>query len=87
MTKLYENIERGTAISLLKKISNGELILKGEFVIALEPFSLKDNDLIFDDKIYKSFLDNMPTKEAAKIISMITKENKRDIYKKLLELK
>ena len=44
-------------------------------------------DLIFDNKIYKSFLDNMPTKEAAKIISMITKENKRDIYKKLLELK
>jgi 16S rRNA C1402 (ribose-2'-O) methylase RsmI len=87
MTKLYENIERGTAISLLKKICNSELILRGEFVIVLEPFSLKDNDLIFDNKIYKSFLDNMPTKEAAKIISMITKENKRDIYKKLLELK
>ena len=29
----------------------------------------------------------MPTKEAAKIISSITKENKRDVYKKLLELK
>jgi len=29
----------------------------------------------------------MPTKEAAKLISMITKENKRDIYKKLSELK
>ena len=87
MTKLYENIERGTAISLLKKINNSELVLKGEFVIAIEPFSLKDNDLTFDNKIYKSFLNNMPTKEAAKIISMITKENKRDIYKKLLELK
>jgi len=87
MTKLYENIERGTAVSLLKKINNGEIILKGEFVIVIEPFALKDNDLIFDDKIYKSFLSNMPTKEAAKIISTITKENKRDIYKKLLELK
>ena len=87
MTKLHENIERGTAIHLLKKISNGELVLKGEFVVAIEPFSLKDNDLIFDNKIYKSFLNNMPAKEAAKIISTITKENKRDIYKKLLELK
>ncbi|MDG2092987.1 MAG: 16S rRNA (cytidine(1402)-2'-O)-methyltransferase [SAR86 cluster bacterium] len=87
MTKLYENIERGTAISLLKKINNGEIILKGEFVMVIEPFSLKDNDLIFDNKIYKSLLDNMPAKDAAKIISMITKENKRDIYKKLLELK
>jgi 16S rRNA (cytidine1402-2'-O)-methyltransferase len=87
MTKLHENIERGTAIHLLKKISNGELVLKGEFVVAIEPFSLKDNDLIFDDKIYKSFLNNMPAKEAAKIISTITKENKRDIYKKLLQLK
>ena len=87
MTKLYENIERGTAVSLLKKINNDELMLKGEFVIAIESFALKDNDLIFDNKIYKSFIDNMPTKEAAKIISSITKENKRDIYKKLLELK
>ena len=87
MTKLYENIERGTAISLLKKINNGEIILKGAFVMVIEPFSLKDNDLIFDNKIYKSLLDNMPAKDAAKIISMITKENKRDIYKKLLELK
>ena len=87
MTKLYENIERGTAISLLKKINNGEIILKGEFVMVIEPFSLKDNDLIFDNKIYKFLLDNMPAKDAAKIISMITKENKRDIYKKLLELK
>ena len=87
MTKLYENIERGTAISLLKKINTCEIILKGEFVMVIEPFSLKDNDLIFDNKIYKSLLDNMPAKDAAKIISMITKENKRDIYKKLLELK
>ena len=87
MTKLYENIERGTAVSLLKKINEGELILKGEFVIVIEPFSLEDSDLIFDNKIYKSFLDNMPAKEAAKIISTITKENKRDVYKKLLEVR
>ena len=75
------------SIPNIKKINNGEIILKGEFVIVIEPFALKDNDLIFDDKIYKSFLSNMPTKEAAKIISTITKENKRDIYKKLLALK
>ena len=86
MTKIYENIERGTATSLLEKIKNNKLILKGEFVIVIESFSSNDTDLIFDNKIYKSFLKNMPTKEAAKLISMITKENKRDIYKKLSEL-
>ena len=39
-----------------------------------------------DKKIQKAFLDNMPPKDAAKLISMITKENKRDVYKQLLEL-
>ena len=87
MTKIYENIERGTATSLLEKLKNNKLTLKGEFVIVVESFSSNDADLIFDNKIYKSFLENMPTKEAAKLISMITKENKRDIYKKLSELK
>ena len=28
----------------------------------------------------------MPPKDAAKLISMITNENKRDVYKQLLEL-
>ena len=71
----------------MEKLKNNKLTLKGEFVIVIESFSSNDADLIFDNKIYKSFLKNMPTREAAKLISMITKENKRDIYKKLSELK
>ena len=34
----------------------------------------------------KAFLEKMQAKDAAKLISLITKENKRDVYKDLLDL-
>ena len=38
-----------------------------------------------DKKIKEGFLNKLPAKDAAKLISLITKENKRDIYKQLLD--
>jgi 16S rRNA C1402 (ribose-2'-O) methylase RsmI len=52
----------------------------------IEGSSAKFKNTKLDKKIQKAFLENMPPKDAAKLISMITKENKRDVYKQLLEL-
>ena len=86
MTKIHETIERGTIASIKEKINNDELVLKGEFVIVIEGSSAEFKNTKLDKKIQKAFLENMPPKDAAKLISMITKENKRDVYKQLLEL-
>ena len=86
MTKIHETIERGTITSIIEKINSNELVLKGEFVIVIEGSSTKFKNTKLDNKIQKAFLENMPPKDAAKLISMITKENKRDVYKQLLEL-
>jgi 16S rRNA (cytidine1402-2'-O)-methyltransferase len=86
MTKLHETIERGTIASTIEKIHNDELVLKGEFVIVIEGSTSEYKNTKLDKKILKAFLDNMPPKVAAKLISMITNENKRDVYKQLLEL-
>ena len=86
MTKLHETIERGTISSILKKINDDKLILKGEFVIVLEASDDKYLNAKLDKKIQKAFIKNMAPKDAAKLISMITGENKRDVYKQLLEL-
>ncbi|MFQ3339803.1 MAG: 16S rRNA (cytidine1402-2'-O)-methyltransferase [Gammaproteobacteria bacterium] len=85
MTKIYEEIVRGDVSSLLKAIKNNELTLKGEFVIALEGRSTERVSLVMDKKIKEGFLKKMAAKDAAKLISLITKENKRDIYKQLLD--
>jgi len=85
MTKLYENIERGSVSSILEKIKNGEVILKGEFVIVLEAYSSDKPKFILDKKVHEAFLKYLPAKDAAKLISLVTKENKREIYKQLLD--
>ena len=86
MTKIHETIERGTIASIKEKINSDELVLKGEFVIVIEGSSTEFKDTKLDKKIQKAFLEKMPPKDAAKLISMITNENKRDVYKQLLEL-
>ena len=79
-------LREGTIASIKEKINSDELVLKGEFVIVIEGSSTKFKNTKLDKKIQKAFLENMPPKDAAKLISMITKENKRDVYKQLLEL-
>ena len=86
MTKIHETIERGTIALIKEKINSNELVLKGEFVIVIEGSSNEFKNTKLDKKIQKAFLENMPPKDAAKLISMITNENKRDVYKQLLEL-
>ena len=86
MTKIHETIERGTIALIKEKINSDELVLKGEFVIVIEGSSTEFKNTKLDKKIQKAFLENMPPKDAAKLISMITNENKRDVYKQLLEL-
>ena len=39
-----------------------------------------------DESIMKAFLDKLPPKDAAKLLSLVTKESKREIYKQLLDL-
>jgi 16S rRNA C1402 (ribose-2'-O) methylase RsmI len=39
-----------------------------------------------DQSIMKAFLEKLPPKDAAKLLSLVTKESKREIYKQLLDL-
>ena len=38
------------------------------------------------NKIKSAFLEKLPPKDAAKLLSMVTGESKRDIYKSLMDL-
>ena len=85
MTKLHETIERGTIEDVFQRLKAGKIVLKGEFVVVIECSSELKKSFIIDKKIKESFLNFLPAKDAAKLISLLTKENKRDIYKQLLD--
>ena len=84
MTKIYEDVFRGKISEIIKDIENNQINLKGELVLVIEGADNKI-DLNISSQIKKEFLSKLSASDSAKLISMLTGKNKRDIYKKLIE--
>ena len=84
MTKIYEDVFRGKISEIIKDIENDQINLKGELVLVIEGADNKI-DLNISTQIKKEFLSKLSASDSAKLISMLTGKNKRDIYKKLIE--
>ena len=84
MTKIHENVFRGKISEIIKGIENDQINLKGELVLVIEGANNKV-DLNINMQIKKEFLSKLSAADSAKLISMLTGKNKRDIYKKLIE--
>ena len=84
MTKIYEDVFRGKISEIIKDIENDQINLKGELVLVIEGADNKI-DLNISSQIKKEFLSKLSASDSAKLISMLTGKNKRDIYKKLIE--
>jgi probable S-adenosylmethionine-dependent methyltransferase, YraL family len=79
MTKKHEEVIRGSICEILKQVSQRDL--KGEICLLIEG----DKDLIepsidLNNEIKDLVLRKMSPSEAAKLLSFITKQNKRDLY-------
>lgn len=85
MTKIHENVFRGKASEILKSVEENQINLKGEIVIVIEGASKKITPSKINSKIKKEFLTKLSASESAKLISAVTGENKRDVYKKLIQ--
>ena len=84
MTKIHEDVFRGKIFEIIKDIENDQINLKGELVLVIEGADNKI-DLNISSQIKKEFLSKLSASDSAKLISMLTGKNKRDIYKKLIE--
>ena len=84
MTKIHEDVFRGKISEIIKDIENDQINLKGELVLVIEGANNKI-DLNINTQIKKEFLSKLSASDSAKLISMLTGKNKRDIYKKLIE--
>ena len=85
MTKLHEQVLRDDISKILPRIQNKDISLKGEMVIVIEGSKKKNIKLSLNAATKREFLKKMSISDAAKLISLITGENKREIYKKLIE--
>ena len=85
MTKIHENVIRGKVSNILENIYKNKINLKGEIVVVIEGSNKNQIEFQIDSKVKKEFLSKLPAKDAAKLIATISGENKRQIYKKLIE--
>ena len=85
MTKIHENISRGTVSEIIKFMEENQNNIKGEMVIVIEGKIKKTAIPTINSRIKKEFLAKLSASDSAKLISLITGENKRDIYKKLIQ--
>jgi len=80
MTKKHEEVIRGSISEVLMEISKRDI--KGEICILIEgDKNLTESSIDFDNGIKDLVLKRMSPSEAAKLLSFITKQNKRDLYK------
>ena len=85
ITKIHENIIKGTLDNILDKVKS--VILKGEVTIVLSSEANKNKDQYVD--LNKEILDlskKMKTADLAKYLSKKFKFSKKEIYKKILML-
>ena len=85
MTKLHENIIIDNLSNIMKTIEEKSISLKGEIVLVLEGSLIKNKKLEINKKVKSAFLEKLSASDAAKLISLITKKNKRDVYNYLIE--
>ena len=85
MTKIHENVFRGRVFEILERIKNKKINLKGELVVVLEGQNKPKPFSKINEKIKNEFLSKLSASDSAKLISTLTGENKRDIYKKLID--
>jgi 16S rRNA (cytidine1402-2'-O)-methyltransferase len=85
ITKIHENIIKGTLHDILDKVKS--LVLKGEVTIVLSSEANKNKDQNVD--LNKEILDlskKMKTADLAKYLSKKFKFSKKEIYQKILIL-
>lgn len=88
LTKNFETIKRANLGTLIQSLQH-EIQIKGEFVILVagkpaEKAALIDNEIL---EMLKILMQELPLKQAVKLVSEIKHCSKKDLYKEALKIK
>ncbi len=90
LTKMFEQVFRGTLGELQTWISEDRMHQKGEFVLMVDGFEAEvDTDKIESstEDLLKILLDELPVKQVATLAAKITGKKKNELYKQAMNLK
>jgi 16S rRNA (cytidine1402-2'-O)-methyltransferase len=87
LTKLHEQCRRASLGELLDDVTNGTIVSKGEFVIAVQGADAAATSSIDADRLLTELADALPPKKAAAIAARVTGEKRNALYQRLLEIR
>ena len=87
LTKTFETIKRSTLLELLAFVEADEYQRKGEIVLVLEGVQVQEDGTEQILSYLKILLDELPVKQAVKLVVKMTGANKNEVYKLALSLK
>ncbi len=89
LSKLHEQCVTATLDELARMIEEGEIPLKGEFVIGVAgaPGSGEEGDPGSSDALLRELMAALPGKQAAAIVARITGVPRNEVYQRMLAIK
>ena len=87
LTKLHEQCRQASLGDLLDDVSNGTIVHKGEFVVAVHGADDAPASSIDADRLLKELAEALPPKKAATIAARVTGKKRNALYQRLLEIR
>ncbi|HSM31277.1 MAG TPA: 16S rRNA (cytidine(1402)-2'-O)-methyltransferase [Woeseiaceae bacterium] len=87
LSKLHEQCRRATLAELLDEVSDGRIVSKGEFVIAVHGADDGASSSIDAERLLRELAEALPPKTAAAIAARVTGERRNALYRRLLAIK
>ena len=84
MTKIHEEVLRGSVSEVLENISSRDI--KGEICLVVEGCrEVFGKNVDLSEEVRTLLLENMSPSESARLLSLVTKKSKKDFYNWLIE--
>ncbi len=89
LTKLHEQCVAGNLGSLATMLSDGRIVSKGEFVLAVAGAEDRstESEHVDVERLLVALVDELPGKQAVSIAAAVTGHNKNKLYRRMLALK
>ncbi len=86
LTKLHESVYGETLDELCRQTASGTIVAKGEFTLVVSGSSSPDQDEAGLDAVLGALLEELPTRQAARLGAALTGVSRRAAYRRALEL-
>jgi 16S rRNA (cytidine1402-2'-O)-methyltransferase len=87
LTKLHEQCVQAPLGDLLRRLDEGDIVSKGEFVVVVTGSNEEQTSTFEVDQLLTELMAHLPPKDAAKIAARVTGTKRNDLYERLLHLK